>query len=77
MALTGGTQWEIRADGDETNGGGFYDRDPGTSVDYCQQAAAQLSLSDLTTDGAGTGLGSVTGGFTAAMVGNIIRIVCK
>ncbi|MHA1286350.1 MAG: NosD domain-containing protein [Candidatus Thorarchaeota archaeon] len=74
MSYAPATEWEIRADGDPENGGGFYDRDPGTSVDYSQQAAAQLSLSDIATDGAGTGISSVTGGFTAAMVGNIMFI---
>lgn len=74
MALNAGTVWEIRTDGSQNNGGGFYNRNPGTSVDYSQQAAAQLTLTDLATDGAGTGLSSATGGFTAAMVGNIIRI---
>jgi hypothetical protein len=43
-------------------------------IDYTQQDAAQLSLTDLATDGAGTGLSSVTGGFTAEMRGNIIYI---
>jgi hypothetical protein len=74
MALNAGTVWEIRTTGSQANGGGFYDRDPGTSVDYSQQDAAQLTVTDLATDGAGTGLSSATGGFTAAMVGNIIRI---
>ncbi|MHC4397692.1 MAG: hypothetical protein ACYS1A_18775, partial [Planctomycetota bacterium] len=63
---------EFRSGGDNTNGG-FYDTAAGTT-DYSQQDAAQLSLSDLTTDGAGTGLGSATGGFTAQMVGNSIYI---
>lgn len=74
MAIDAATVWEVRSDGSHLNGAGFYDRDPGTSVDYSQQAAAQLSLTDLATDGAGTGLSSVTGGFTAAMVGNVIHI---
>lgn len=74
MALNAGTVWEVRATGNAANGGGFYNRSPGTSVDYSQQDAAQLTLTDLATDGAGTGLSSATGGFTAAMIGNIIRI---
>ncbi|MFA5379905.1 MAG: hypothetical protein WC455_29365 [Dehalococcoidia bacterium] len=74
MALNAATVWEIRAAGSQANGGGFYDRSPGTSVDYSQQDAAQLTVTDLATDGAGTGLSSATGGFTAAMVGNIIHI---
>ena len=64
----------MQTGGSNTNGGFFYNRDPGTSVDYSQQTSAQLSLADITTDGAGTGVGSVTGGFTAAMVGNGIYL---
>jgi hypothetical protein len=74
MTLHASTVWEIRPTGSQSNGGGFYNRDPGTSVDYSQQDAAQLTLADIATDGAGTGVSSVTGGFTAAMVGNIIHI---
>lgn len=46
----------------------------GGGTDYSQQDAPQLSLADIATDGAGTGLSSVTGGFTAAMVGNCIYL---
>jgi parallel beta-helix repeat protein len=74
MAVTEDTVWEVRTDGAATNGGGFDDLNPGTSVDYSQQASAQLSLSDIASDGAGTGISSATGGFTAAMEGNIIFI---
>jgi len=74
MAISNNTMWEVRAAGVETNGGGFKDLNPGTSVDYSQQDAAQLALTDLVSDGAGTGITSVTGGFTAAMEGNCIYI---
>lgn len=74
MALTAGTVCEIRTTGSQNAGGGFYDRNPGTSVDYSQQDSPQLTLTDLATDGAGTGLSSATGGFTAAMAGNLIQI---
>ena len=74
MAIDATTVWEVRATGSSVNGGGFVDRDPGTSVDYSQQDAAQLSVADLATDGAGTALSSATGGFTAAMAGNVIQI---
>ena len=74
MAIHADTIWEFQSSGSNDNGGGFYDRDPGTSVDYTQQTSAELTLTDLATDGGGTGLSSVTGGFTAAMVGNIIYI---
>jgi len=73
-ALTAGTVWEYQTTADANNGGGFYDRIPGTSVDYSQQTAAQLSLTDLAMATGGTTLTSATGGFTAAMAGNIIYI---
>lgn len=74
MALDAYMAWECRAEGSATNGSGFIDLVPGTSVDYSQQDAAQLSLTDLVSDVAGTGITSATGGFTAAMVGNVIYI---
>ena len=72
-AVDAGVAWEIRPGGNVNNGGG-YDIVSDGGTDYSQQDAAQLSLTDLTTDGAGTGLGSATGGFTAEMVDNIIQI---
>lgn len=74
MAFDSTTEWEVRTTGSNNNGGGFADLDPGTSVDYSQQDAAQFNPTDLATDGAGTGLSSATGGFTAAMVGNVLDI---
>lgn len=74
MAIATQTDWEVRTTGANTNGAGFKDLNPGTSVDYSQQASAQLALTDITTNGAGTGVGSVTGGFTAAMEGNCIYL---
>jgi hypothetical protein len=73
MALASTTVWEIRTTGATTNGGGFNSALGGT--DYSQQAAAQLTLTDCTTSGAAsTTLTSATGGFTAAMVGNLIYV---
>lgn len=46
----------------------------GGGTDYSQQDSAQLSLTDLAMTTATTTLTSVTGGFTAAMVGNLIQI---
>lgn len=74
MAIPDAMDWEIRTTGAAANGAGFTDLNPGTSVDYSQQDAAQLSLSDIATDGAGTGVSSTTGGFTAAMEGNVMYI---
>ncbi len=73
MALNGTQQWWIRADGDELNGGGYDAAVSGAGVNYSDQAAAQLSLTDVVTTGTTT-VSSVTGGFTSNMIGNIIRI---
>lgn len=69
MAISASTVWEVRTGGSEINGGGY----SSGGTDYSQQTAAQLSV----TDGAGsstTNLNSVTGGFTSAMVGNVLCI---
>lgn len=42
-------------------------------INYNDQAAAQLSLSDLTST-ASTTITSVVGGFTSAMIGNVLRL---
>lgn len=63
--------WEVRTTGNSANGGGFNSARGGT--DYSQQDAAQLSLTDLAC-ASNTTLTSATGGFTAAMVGNVIYI---
>lgn len=66
---------EVRTTGAKANGGYYDSTISGAGTDYTQQDAAQLSLTDLATSGAGsTTLTSVTGGFTAAMVGNAINI---
>lgn len=74
MALNASTVWEIRAEGSSTGGSGFVDLDPGTSIDYSQQDSPEFSPSDLASNGAGTGISSAVGGFTAAMVGNVMHI---
>jgi len=75
MTVHASTIWEIRTTGLAANGGGFANVTPGTSVDYSQQNAAQLSLIDIATDAAGTKLTSATGGFTAAMEGNCLFLL--
>jgi len=73
MALSADTIWEIRANGNTDNGGGFVDGASGT--DYSQQDAAQVSYTDLAIDAAdNTILTSATTPFTAAHVGNILNI---
>lgn len=71
MAISGFTTWEIQTGGSDTNGGGFVEGSSGT--DYSQQTSPQLSLSDGMCMGT-TNLNSSTGGFTAAMVGNILYL---
>jgi|TARA_R100000149_G_scaffold31449_1_gene12086 hypothetical protein len=76
MAITADAQWWIRTDGNDLNGAGFDSTIGGYGTNYSDQAAAQLTLTDLATSGAGsTTLTSSTGGFTSAMVGNAIQIV--
>jgi len=75
MALDAATIFDVRTTGDDTFGGGFADLNPGTSVDYSQQDTAQLTLTDGATSGIGvTTFTSATGGFTAAMEGNVLRL---
>ena len=74
MALVATTAWEIRATGSANNGSGYNDRIPGTSVDYSRQNASQLSINDLVGAVASVTVTSVIGGFTQAMVGNVMRI---
>lgn len=75
MAFNAAMEWEVRTSGSNNNGGGYYDAG-GASADYSQQDAAQLSLSDVVTNGTTT-VTSATGGFTDAMVGNVINILTK
>ncbi len=77
VAIDAATAWEFEASTSDSaqNGAGFANLDPGTSVDYTQQASAQLTLTDGATGGIGnTTFTSATGGFTAAMVGNVLKI---
>jgi Right handed beta helix region len=73
-ALSAATVWEVRAStGSDNNGGGWHAGSPG--IDYTQQAAAQLTDTDLATTGVVTTVTSVTGGFTANMVGDLLHVV--
>ncbi len=75
MALSASTVWEVRTTGNSANGGGFNpSRDAVNGVDYSQQDAAQLSLTDIYYTGASNFIKSDTGGFTHAMEGNLIYI---
>jgi len=73
MTISANTQIEVRTGGDDDNGGGFVTGASGT--DFTLQDAATLSLTDLATSGIGvTTLTSVTGGFLAAHIGNLVQI---
>lgn len=76
MAILATAVWEVRpTNGDNLNGAGYDAGIASAGTDYSLQDAAQLSLTDLATSGAGvTTLTSATGGFTSAMIGNAIRI---
>ncbi len=70
MAVNATAVWRIRASGSNTNGGGYDPAITGAGTDYSQQAAAQLSVTDAASVATTGVVTSVTGGFTAAMVGN-------
>ncbi len=69
MAISASTVWEIRTTGNNTNGGGYVSG----GTDYSQQDTPQLSVSDGASSST-TNLNSATGGFTSAMVGNVLQI---
>lgn len=74
MAINATAAWRIRTDGNNSNGGG-YDASITGGSDLTDQATAALSLTDLATSAANaTTITSATGGFTASMIGNCIRI---
>lgn len=72
MSMGVGVQWEVRTTGSDDNGAGFLQGASGT--DYSQQDSAQLALTDLAMSMSSTTLTSATGGFTSAMIGNVIKI---
>lgn len=77
MALSAGALWGVRPGGNDLNGCYFYDEIPGTSVDYTDQDAAQVTFANLTTPGAGSTTltdGAAGGFFTTAMPGNGVYI---
>ena len=72
-AINAASQWDIRSTAGANNGGCWWNAG-GSSTDYSQQDAAQLTLTDVTSNAAGTAWASVTGGFTANMVGSCVRL---
>lgn len=73
MAFTAGGIVEIRTTGNAANGGYYNPLIAGAGTDYSNQDNAQLTIADGDCNNSTT-LTSVTGGFTAAMVGNAIHI---
>lgn len=71
MALSSATVWECRTTGNDLNGGGF--RAGASGTDYSQQDSPILILTDCNASGT-TNLNSVAGGFTTAMIGNLIQL---
>lgn len=78
MAIQATTEWRVWAPahgGSVLNGGGYDSGIAGAGTDYSDQSSPQLSRTDFATPSAGsTTLTSATGGFTAAMIGNCVRI---
>lgn len=72
MALDATIEWDVRVGGSDNNGGG-YDAISDGGTDYSQQNSPQLSVSDGAASGT-TNLQSTTGGFTSAMVDNVLKI---
>jgi hypothetical protein len=69
-------QWWVRVGGANTNGAGFDPTISGAGTNYSDQDALQWNRTNLATPGAGsTTLTSATAPFTAAMIGNGIRII--
>lgn len=73
MAVLATAIWEVRTGGADTNGAGYDSGIASAGTDYSQQNSAQLTLTDIITNGTTT-ITSVTGGFTAAMIGNGIYL---
>jgi hypothetical protein len=70
MAISGSTVWEIRANGNVDNGGGFV---AGLGTDHTQQNAAWASFTDLAIGGNTKQLSSATTPFAIDDVGNLIK----
>lgn len=73
MATATTAVWRLRTGGDAANGAGYDGTTYPGGTDYSRQDAAQLTLSDIACSNTTT-VTSATGGFTAAMVGNAIRL---
>lgn len=71
MAISSSCVWEVRATGNNQNGGGFVTGSSGT--DFSQQDAPQFALTGVTTSGAGAVFLSASA--ASSMVGNICQVI--
>jgi hypothetical protein len=74
LSLSIRTTWEVRPTGNASNSGGFNPANVNAGTDYNQQDAAQTIRTDLVIGAANT-LTSAATPFTAAEIGNLIRIL--
>jgi hypothetical protein len=74
VAIGAAAVWRARPGGNAANGAIFDATLAGAGTDYSQQDGPQLTLTDLAAAGSTAVVTSVTGGFTAAMVGNALRL---
>lgn len=75
MAINATAVWRVRIGGNDNNGGAFDASIVGAGADYTDSDTPILAVADLATSSATATATSATGGFTAAMVGNAVRIV--
>lgn len=75
MAINATAVWRVRIGGNDNNGGAFDASIVGAGTDYTESDTPILAVTDLATSSASATATSATGGFTAAMVGNAVRIV--
>lgn len=74
MAINAATNWYIRVNGNDTNGGGFDSTISGAGTNYADQDVAQLTITDGAAIQNSTTLTSITAAFTSSMIGNCITI---
>lgn len=73
MATQATAVWRLRVGGNAANGAGYDPGISGAGTNYSTQDSPQLSLADIACSNTTT-VTSATGGFTAAMIGNAIKI---
>lgn len=71
------TAWRVRTDGNELNGGGFDSSVASAGTDYTDQASPQVNSTTGTCTVASTTWTDTGATFTAAMIGNVLRISAK